>query len=107
VIFRLLWVACVFALRFFAQPAPLVPSADAPPPAAEDRLAVADGTSDADSDDPSDVDDDDDDDDDDVALPAAIFPAAPRVTVAEATWSILTLTDKNGCDRLFRPPRLA
>ena len=105
-IFRLLWVVCVLALRFFAQPASLVPSADAPPPPVEDRLAVADDANDDSSDDPSDV-DDDDDDPDDVALPAAIVSAAPPMTVVRPAWSIRTLTSKNGCDRLFRPPRLA
>jgi hypothetical protein len=106
VILRLLWIVCVFALRFFAQPPPLVPSADAPPPPMEDRVAVADDTNDDSSDDPSDV-DDDDDDSDDVALPAAIHSATPPVTVVRPAWSIRTLSDKNGCDRLFRPPRLA
>jgi len=106
VIFRLLWVVCVFALRFFAQPAPLVPAADAPPPPIEDRIAIAADGGTADGDDPSDL-DDDDDDSDDVVLPGAIVSAAPPVTVLRLAWSIRTLSDRNGCDRLFRPPRLA
>ena len=105
-LFRLLWVVCVFALRFFAQPAPLVPAADVPPPPIEDRIALAaDGGSD-DGDDPSDL-DDDDDPSDDVVLPGAIVSAAPPVTVLRLALPLRTLSDKNGCDRLFRPPRLA
>jgi len=106
VIFRLLSVMCVLALRFFAQPASLVSSADAPPQAAEDRVAVAEGTGDSDGDDPSDV-DDDDDDGNDAVLPAAIVSATPVVTAIRPAWSIDALTDKNGCHRLFRPPRHA
>jgi hypothetical protein len=106
VIVRLLMVVCAFALRFFAQPAPLVQSADAPPPPIEDRLAVAADSGADTSDDPSDV-DDDDDDSDDVALPAAIVSARPPATAVRPAWSFPTLADKSGCARLFRPPRHA
>jgi hypothetical protein len=107
VICRLIWIACVLGLRFLApQPPPLVPSADAPPPPIEDRLAVADDARDDGADDPADV-DDDDDDDDDVALPTAIPHAEPPAADVRPSWSLLLLADRDGCDRLFRPPRHA
>jgi len=103
---RIAWIVLLLALRFVAQPGPLVPHIDAPPPPTEDRIAVADDDSADGADDPSDV-DDDDDDSDDIALPAAIVSTRPPVSAARPMWSILTLADKNAADPLFRPPRHA
>jgi hypothetical protein len=100
------WVVCVLALRFFAQPGGLVPAIDAPPPTVEDRLAVAGDDCNDRADDPSDV-DDDDADSDDAALPAGIVAVIAPPAVAPPSWSILTLADKNAADPLFRPPRHA
>ena len=105
---RVLWVAWVFALRFFgAQAATVAPAADAPPPPAETRIAAVDEDApDADTDDPSDL-DDDDDSDDDIALPGNIEAAVPCAVELRASWSIHLYVDKCTCDRLFRPPRCA
>lgn len=103
---RITSIVCVLLLRFFAQPAPFAPDAAAPPPPAQERIAVADdGASDG-GDEPSDF-DDSDDDPDDVALPAAIAAIVPCVPAPPAAWRLLPLTDKDSRDPLFRPPRAA
>ena len=103
---RIVWIACAVLLRFFSPAAAAPPASvsDAPPPRAEQRIAVADDASDGAADDPSDV-DDGDDDPDDAALPAAICAGVPRPAALAQAWHLVPLSDKISRDPLFRPPR--
>jgi hypothetical protein len=106
VAFRLGCVLLIFALRFFAHAAPVMPAIDALPPPSEDRIAaVADDGREALAEEPSNL--DDDDDDDEVALSARPATAPPQPVAVRLSWSVRTLADKHVRGSPFRPPRSA
>ncbi len=105
VVWRVLAVAWVFALRLAAQAAPVAaaegPASPAPEMTSAHREATGDG-----ADAPFDL-DDDDDDPDDAALPAGIALFIPDPVTQLRSWSVGPLATKCTLDPLFRPPRRA